>query len=57
MDYGTFTHSANRYADLLTTPYECLRGQKYTVKGDIWQLGIVFFQLLMLKIPFYGDTP
>ena len=35
-DHGEFTHHDSPDADLLTKPAECLIGNAYTAKGDIW---------------------
>ena len=38
----------------MASPIECLCGQKYTLKGEVWQLGVLYFQILTLIIPFTG---
>jgi NIMA (never in mitosis gene a)-related kinase len=42
------------------TPYymspECIQGQPYDRKSDIWSLGILLYQLCSLKIPFPGNS-
>ena len=35
-DHGEFTHHDFPNADLLTRPIECLDGDAYTAKGDVW---------------------
>ena len=53
-DYGEFTHRDVPGADSLTKAFECLDGSEYTAKGDVWQLGILFFTMLTWKLPFAG---
>ena len=35
---------------------EVLRGQIYTIKADIWSLGIVFYQMLFGKCPYQSSS-
>ena len=35
-------------------PPEFLRGGQYTEAGDVWQLGIVLFQMITLGFPYIG---
>ena len=46
-DHGEFTHRNAPDTDLLTKPFECLDGGAYTAKGDVWQLGVLFFTMLI----------
>ena len=34
-------------------PPEIINGQSYSFKADVWSLGVVFFELANLKVPFY----
>ena len=37
-------------------PSEMWRGYDYSKKADIWSVGIVLFEMMMLARPFTGDT-
>ena len=45
---------------LSDTPYylppEMWRGEDYSTKVDVWSVGIVLFEMMMLERPFMGDT-
>lgn len=36
---------------------ELLKGEIYTNKSDLWSLGVILYQLLFDKYPYYADTP
>jgi len=38
-------------------PPEQITEQRCTAAGDIWALGVIFYELLTLQPPFPGDTP
>ena len=42
------------------TPYfmppEVCLGQQYDERADIWAVGVVLYELIMLKKPFRGET-
>ena len=35
---------------------EVLRGEKYSMKADIWSLGVVFYRMLFGELPFAGSN-
>lgn len=35
---------------------EVLKGEIYTIKADLWSLGIVYFQMLFGKCPFESKS-
>ena len=37
-------------------PPELLNEGEYSTEGDIWQLGVIFYYLLMLDLPFHGEN-
>ena len=39
---GTFTHMAP----------ECISGDQYSLKTDIWSLGVILYDLCALQLPF-----
>lgn len=36
---------------------EIIKGEMYTNKSDLWSLGIILYQLLFNRYPYYADTP
>ena len=54
------TSSRTRTGIIKGTPYymspEQTQGEKLTGQSDIFSLGVVFYQLLTGKLPFYGDN-
>ena len=36
---------------------ELLKGEMYTNKSDLWSLGVILYQLLFNRYPYYADTP
>ena len=43
-------------SDILYMPPELLLEGKYNTDGDIWQLGLVFYQVLMYDLPFNDEN-
>ena len=52
-DYGAF---GKLDTEILIKPIECLQGQYDTTKGDVWQLGILFYQIMKFSNPFSGKN-
>ena len=44
------------YKDFKIMPLEFLEYEEYTIQGDIWLMGILFFQLLTFNYPFAGNN-
>ena len=42
-NYRSFLYGNSDVMKLQITPLECLYGGAYTMKGDVWQLGLLFF--------------
>ena len=42
--------------DLYLIPYECLNDESYLSSGDIWQLGILLYQIVFGTFPFTGQS-
>lgn len=62
-DFGVsrIMKSSNEYAKTFTgTPYymspEVLKQEEYSFKSDIWSLGCIFYELLMLERPYKSDS-
>jgi serine/threonine protein kinase len=45
-----------RCGSLATTAPEIILNQPYNNKCDIWSLGIIFYEMLCGKLPFYGNN-
>ena len=43
----------SRLGTLLYMSPQILNGEPYTILTDVWSLGVIFFQLLFGKLPFY----
>ena len=41
----------------LYMPPEMLTKQNYSLKCDIWSLGLIYFELLHFRTPWLGNTP
>ena len=51
------TDKDEMYKDFKIMPLEFLMGgEEYTMQGDIWLMGILFFQLLTFNYPFAGNN-
>lgn len=43
-----------------TLAYSCpelVQNQKYSEKADVWSLGCILYELVMMKTPFYSNNP
>ncbi len=36
---------------------ECIRGQPYDFKSDVWSLGCLFYEFITLRNPFFQVRP
>jgi serine/threonine protein kinase len=45
-----------RCRSLATTAPETILNQSYNNKCDIWSLGIIFYEMLSRKLPFYSKN-
>eukprot|EP00041_Stephanoeca_diplocostata_P009544 m.147570 g.147570 ORF g.147570 m.147570 type:complete len:615 (-) comp17786_c0_seq20:926-2770(-) len=62
-DFGiarVLVNPADQASSLAGTPYymspECLRGQGYNTKSDVWSLGCVMFECCRRQLPFQADS-
>jgi len=65
-DFGVCKHTASAGAtavgahSIIGTPHyiapEVLDGEPYDQRADVWSLGVLFYELCALKVPFPGDN-
>ena len=56
LDHSTSTQTAFIGSILYSAP-EVVMNQPYTEKSDIWSIGCILYQILMMEPPFNGDNP
>lgn len=62
-DFGiakVLTNTKSRAESIVGTPYylspEMCKSEKYDYPSDIWALGVLFFEMCALKVPFQGNS-
>ena len=62
-DFGiakTLQNTWEKAKTMIGTPYhlspEIVQGKPYSFKSDIWSLGVLLYQMLMLKMPFDANS-
>ena len=62
-DFGIareLTHTHQKVKTMVGTPYylspEIIQNKPYSFKSDVWSLGIILYELSMLRPPFNGES-